>query len=406
VFFECSKNATIYYTIDGSNPFYSATTRTLGNKFLLSKDRLSIYRSPESDVKLAYYAEDVAGNQSRMTVLDVFKPQAVPNVPAGKDILYDRILSIALNTFDTRSRIFYSRHGAVPTIDSTIFTNPITLVKSDTIIAFVVDAAGYKGMPDTFIYSIDLPPSPDFSYTPDSLTVGMTVAFDASTSIDHESPFDKLQFQWDFYGDGKQKTAFSKDPHARFTYGSPGIVKPVLEVKDENNRTAKVSKEIMVRSRCPPSMSSVSLANGSVFCIDNYEWPNVPGEKPFTGVSWVEAKMYCLESGKRLCTPEEWVGACKGLKATAYPYGDRYEKKVCPTEGKGVYQSGAFPKCKNAFGVFDMVGNAWEWVEGRKKDYPLMYGGSYAYDEQADCNLSSQGSVGTKSGEVGFRCCK
>jgi hypothetical protein len=53
-----------------------------------------------------------------------------------------------------------------------------------------------------------------------------------------------------------------------------------------------------------------------------------------------------------------------------------------------------------------MVGNAWEWVEGRKADYPLMYGGSFGYDERADCNLSSQGSVGTKSAEVGFRCCK
>jgi hypothetical protein len=406
VFFECTKNATIYYTTDGSNPFYSATTKTLGNKFLLSKDRLSIYRSPGSDVKLAYYAEDVAGNQSRITVLDVFKPQTVPNVPAGKDILYDRILSITLNTFDSRSRIYFSRRGKVPTVDSSVFINPITLVKSDTIIAFVVDAAGYKGLLDTFVYAIDLPPSPDFTIAPESLTVGMTVDFDASTSIDHETPFDKLQFQWDFIGDGKRKTAWSADPHARYTYSLSGIVKPVLEVRDENNRTASVSKAILVRSRCPPAMASVSLATGSVFCIDNFEWPNIAGEKPFTGVSWVQAKMYCLESGKRLCTPEEWVGACKGMKATAYPYGERYEKKTCPSEGKDVYQSGTFPKCKNAFGVFDMVGNAWEWVEGKEGDYPLMFGGSFAYGEQADCNLSSQGSVGTKSGEVGFRCCK
>ena len=116
--------------------------------------------------------------------------------------------------------------------------------------------------------------------------------------------------------------------------------------------------------------------------------------------------MYCLESGKRLCTKEEWMGACKGMKETSYPYGEKYEKKACPSEGKGVYQSGTFPKCENAFGVFDMVGNVWEWVEDKKGDYPLMYGGSYDYRERADCNLSSQGSVGSKSDEVGFRCCK
>jgi hypothetical protein len=406
VFFECSKNATIYYTLDGSNPLYSNTARMLGNKFLLSKDRLSIYRSPGSDVKLAYYAEDVAGNQSRITVLDIFKPQAVPNVPAGKEILYDRILSITLNAFDSRSSIYYGRHGSVPTIDSAVFTNPITLVSSDTIIAFVVDAAGYKGLLDTFIYAIDLPPSPEFTSSPESLTVGMAVTFDASASFDHETSFENLQFRWDFIGDGKQKTAFSNSPRAGFTYMTSGIVKPMLEVRDEKNRVAAVSKTMLVRSRCPPAMASVSLPNGSVFCIDNYEWPNIPGEKPFTGVSWVQAKMYCLESGKRLCTPEEWVGACKGLKVTSYPYGDKYEKKTCPAEGKAVYQSGTFTKCRNAFGVFDMVGNVWEWVEEKRGDFPLMFGGAVGYEEQADCNLSSLGSIGSKSGEVGFRCCK
>jgi hypothetical protein len=56
VFFESSKNATIYYTIDGSSPAYSATTRTLANKFLRSQDRLSILR--KADVKLAFFAEE------------------------------------------------------------------------------------------------------------------------------------------------------------------------------------------------------------------------------------------------------------------------------------------------------------------------------------------------------------
>jgi hypothetical protein len=287
-----------------------------------------------------------------------------------------------------------------------VFTNPITLVQSDTIIAFVIDAAGYKGLLDTFFYCIDLPPSPDFSYAPESLTVGQEVRLDASTSIDHETPSGKLQFRWDFFGDGKRKTAFSHDPRATITYAAPGIVRPILEVKDENNRTATVTKEILVRSRCPPAMVSVSLAGGRVFCIDMYEWPNIAGEKPFTGVSWVQAKMFCLESGKRLCTPEEWVGACKGMKGTSYPYGARYENDACGSEGKEVRGSGSFSRCRNSFGVFDMVGNAWEWVEGRKSDYPLMYGGAFGYNERADCNLSSQGSVGTKSAEVGFRCCK
>jgi formylglycine-generating enzyme required for sulfatase activity len=53
-----------------------------------------------------------------------------------------------------------------------------------------------------------------------------------------------------------------------------------------------------------------------------------------------------------------------------------------------------------------MVGNVWEWVEDKKGDYPYMLGGSFRFGEVADCRLASEGGVGLKSGEVGFRCCK
>jgi Sulfatase-modifying factor enzyme 1/Chitobiase/beta-hexosaminidase C-terminal domain len=404
VFFESSKNATIYYTTDGSSPAYSATTRTLANKFLRSQDRLSIVR--RADVKLAFFAEDVAGNQSAITVLDVFKPLAVPNVPSGRDILYDRILSISLNTYDDRSQIFYSRHGHTPTTDSSVFTGPITLVNSDTIVAFVIDAAGYRGQLDTFVYLIDLPPSPRFTVSPDSVFAGTAVHFDASATIDHETPSNKLVYRWDFMGTGKFDTEFKADPRAQFSYPSPGVFKPALEVKDENKRTAAISKEVLVRSLCPQGMVSIALPGERTLCMDRYEWPNLQGEKPTVNVSWVEAKMLCIEAGKRLCTPDEWTGACKGLRKTAYPYGNTYENQRCPDRGDGLYKSGSFRRCVNDFGVYDMVGNVWEWVDGKKGDYPLLKGGSFNYGESADCNVVSQGSVGTKSSEAGFRCCK
>lgn len=404
VFFECTKNATIYYTVDGSNPAYSATTRTLANKFLLSHDRLSVYR--KADVKLAFFAEDIAGNQSSLTVLDVFKPQAVPNVPAGRDILYDRMLSIALNTYDTRSQIYFARHGHTPTIDSAVYANPINLVNSDTITAFVIDAAGYRGRLDTFVYLIDLPPSPEFKQSPDSAIVGAQVAFDASGTLDHETPLGKLQFRWDFDGDGKFDADFKADPKARFTYALPGVYSVKLEVRDENQRTATLSKDLVVRSPCPPGMAAVTLSGQRAFCIDKYEWPNVSGKKPVVNVSWVVAKMDCIEAGKRLCTNDEWTAACKGSKKTSFPYGNAYEKQRCADKSDGVVKSGSFSNCVSEAGAFDMTGNVWEWVNGKNGDYPILRGGSYRFGDEADCDLASQGSVGTRSGEAGFRCCK
>jgi formylglycine-generating enzyme required for sulfatase activity len=153
-------------------------------------------------------------------------------------------------------------------------------------------------------------------------------------------------------------------------------------------------------------MASVARENGEPFCIDTYEWPNLVGQKPLASMSWVQAKISCLDAGKRLCTREEWVAACRTSRKTAYPYGQKYEKGKCPTEGKGAYKSGAFPLCGENGGARDMVGNVWEWVEDKRGDYPLMLGGSSGFGAAADCYLTSEGGVGLKNGEVGFRCCK
>jgi hypothetical protein len=404
VFFECSKKATIFYTLDGTNPAFSFSTRTVGNKFLLSRDRISIRR--KEDVRLAFFAEDAAGNQSPIRVLDVFKPRAMPDVPAGPDRVYDRVLSVTLNTFDSKSIVYYARHGHVPSADSAVFSTPLTLMSSDTILAFAVDAAGYRGQVDTFVYLIDLPPSPEFAWTPSLIRQGATVEFDASATIDLETPIDRLVFRWDFNGDGIFDTDFLPSSNASYTYVSSGAFKVTLEVRDVMKRAAVLSRELFVEQLCPPGMVSMARGRGITFCIDTYEWPNIVGEKPITQVSWVQAKIYCLDAGKRLCASEEWNAACRTVKKTAYPYGQKYQKGKCPSEGGGVYKSGSFSQCGDAGGAKDMTGNVWEWVEDKKGDYPRMLGGSFRFGETADCYLGSEGGVGLKSDEVGFRCCK
>jgi hypothetical protein len=404
VFFECSKKAVIYYTLDGTNPAFSGTTRTAGNKFLLSKDRISIRR--QADVRLAYFAEDAAGNQSPVRVLDVFKPRAVPDVPAGPDRVYDRVLSVTLNTFDSRSTIYYARHGHVPTADSAVFSGPVTLVSSDTIMAFVIDASGCRGSVDTLVYLIDLPPSPQFSFSPAAVKQGTTVAFDASASTDFETSREMLAYRWDFNGDGIFDTDFAPNPRASYTYRSSGTFRVTCEVRDAMKHTGTASRELRVEQLCPPGMVSVARDNGSTFCIDVYEWPNIAGEKPLAMVSWVQAKIFCMDAGKRLCTRDEWATACQTTKKAAYPYGQKYQKGKCPSEGRTTYKSGSFLQCGEANGAKDMVGNVWEWVEDKKGDYPYMLGGSVRFGEVADCHLASEGGVGLKSAEVGFRCCK
>lgn len=402
VFFQCSENATIYYTIDGSNPQVSQTTRTAGNKFLQSSDRITLPR--KTDMDFAFYAEDAAGNQSIISVVDIFSPRAVPNVPAGADRLYDRVLSVTLNSYD-QSTIYFEQHGKTPTISSPVFQKPLTLLHSDTLVAFVVDASGYRGETDTFIYQIDLPPSPMFSISPDTLFPGSKAMFDASLTIDKESRPEKLLFRWDFQGDGVFETEYAGSRKIEFSYSSPGNYNPVLEVKDENYRRSSYSGRITVKERCPPEMASMVGTDGLSFCIDKYEWPNIKGKAPVTNVSWVEAKMNCIDAGKRLCSEQEWQDACNGTMNRMYPYGKLYESGRCPTEGKQVWEAGRFPRCSES-GINDMVGNVWEWVEDKDNDYPLMMGGTFKYGIDAQCKTRSSGTLGSRSGETGFRCCK
>jgi formylglycine-generating enzyme required for sulfatase activity len=98
------------------------------------------------------------------------------------------------------------------------------------------------------------------------------------------------------------------------------------------------------------------------------------GTQPVINVNWDEAKQYAAwltrMTGKeyRLLSEAEWEYAARGSTRTAYFWGDKIGKNnaVCEECGsrwdfKQTAPVGSFKP--NAFGLYDMLGNVWEWVE-------------------------------------------
>jgi len=174
------------------------------------------------------------------------------------------------------------------------------------------------------------------------------------------------------------------------------------------------------------------------FYIDIYEviqkdFSSVMGENPskFIGeflpvesVTWQEAKDYCEKLGKRLPTEAEWEKAAKANTSTNLPWGDLIEDDYLwysKNSSEKTHIVGT--KKPNPFGLYDMLGNVYEWVyDWFNYDYysvspfknptgPLkgsakvLRGGSWFYDPLGTYPIiRGRAQPDTRDPRFGFRC--
>lgn len=165
-----------------------------------------------------------------------------------------------------------------------------------------------------------------------------------------------------------------------------------------------------------------------VFSKDNYR-----GSHPVVQVSWNDANAYCRWRGARLPTEAEWEYAARGgLQNKMFPWGnsmtpnETHRMNIFQGKFPGVNSKAdgyefacpvdAFPP-QNDFGLYNIMGNVWEWVEDWWKDpndlqlrEKVKKGGSflchksYCYRYRNAARTKSTPDSATLNG--GFRCAK
>ena len=132
------------------------------------------------------------------------------------------------------------------------------------------------------------------------------------------------------------------------------------------------------RTKCPNGLVPVPT-NDPSFCIQPYEAKidadktvsSVKGQIPDINVSLTKARESCTNTKidgteLRLINYQEWLLAGGDSE---YPWGEKDDTR-CVLDTPKTYRkwtkvqpSGSMERCVSEYGVYDQIGNAWEWVD-------------------------------------------
>lgn len=132
-------------------------------------------------------------------------------------------------------------------------------------------------------------------------------------------------------------------------------------------------------------------------------------DHPVVEVSWQDAYAYAEWTGKALPGALQWEKAARGTTGTCYPWGDQTTAAKCNVRETGIgkttpvsrFHSGVSP-----YGVYDLVGNIWEWcsttvtsgryeLKGSAWTSPFFRGDPAAFNDANDF---------MRDDDTGFRC--
>ena len=171
------------------------------------------------------------------------------------------------------------------------------------------------------------------------------------------------------------------------------------------------------------------------YSVTQAQWEAVMSTMPWRGkphvkegnlypaiyISWYECQEFVKKLNEmvgmnkyRLPNEKEWEHACRARSTTKYCYGDGKEKlgkyawydenayKIGENNPQRIGQ-----KQPNAWGLYDMHGNVWEWCADKWDDsglFSVLRGGGWGYGASKCCSESRRyGAISSGSDSIGFR---
>lgn len=216
-------------------------------------------------------------------------------------------------------------------------------------------------------------------------------------------------------------------PAGTFTMGSP---------ESEVDRSSDEIQHKVTLSAFKMSKYAVTFEQYDLFCEaagrskpSDEGWGR--GKRPVINVSWHDAAAFADWMGCRLPTEAEWEYACRAGTTTPFNTGNNLTSNQANYNGnypynnnaKGIYRGKTMPIgsfTSNAWGLYDMHGNVWEWCSDWYGNYPnttqtnpkgpasgsyrVLRGSSWYLDANY-CRSAFRGhsSPGDRDSYIGFR---